>query len=48
MSKSKLPGVYILQSLKNDRYYVGSTDNFERRFGQHRTGRVKATQYILR
>ena len=41
------PVVYILQSLKNGRYYIGSTNNFERRFAEHSNGSVKATKNIL-
>ncbi len=41
------PGVYILQSLKNYRYYIGSTNNIRRRLKEHQTGKVKATQYLL-
>jgi len=39
--------VYILQSLKDNRTYVGSTDNFERRFKQHNSGLVKSTKYRI-
>jgi len=38
--------VYILKSLKNGRYYVGSTKDIERRFGEHRLGKVKSTRNI--
>jgi len=30
--------IYILKSLKNGKYYVGSTDNLERRFFEHNSG----------
>lgn len=40
------PGVYILQSLKNARYYTGSTDEVEKRLKQHNAGKVKATLFI--
>jgi putative endonuclease len=30
--------VYILQSLKNSRYYIGSTNDLKRRFDQHQSG----------
>lgn len=33
-----MPTVYILYSTKLDRYYVGSTINFERRFNEHESG----------
>ncbi len=39
-------GVYILHCA-NGRYYIGSTDNLERRFNEHQNGHVKATQYLL-
>lgn len=37
--------VYILQSIKDKKTYVGSTNNFERRFKQHNTGKSKSTKY---
>ena len=37
--------VYILQSLKDKRTYVGSTNNFERRLVQHQTGKVISTKH---
>ncbi|MFP4469122.1 MAG: GIY-YIG nuclease family protein [Bacteroidales bacterium] len=36
--------LYILQSQKNGRYYVGSTDNFQRRFTEHNGGQTKSTR----
>ncbi|MFA4891014.1 MAG: GIY-YIG nuclease family protein [Candidatus Gracilibacteria bacterium] len=38
--------VYILQSEKNGRYYVGSTNDLERRFKEHNGRQVRATKYI--
>ena len=38
--------MYILQSLKNDGYYIGSTTNLQRRLKQHHLGNVKATKNI--
>ncbi|MCK4905763.1 GIY-YIG nuclease family protein [bacterium] len=35
--------VYILQSGRNGRYYIGSTNNIDRRFKEHVEGIVKAT-----
>ena len=35
--------VYILQSEINGRYYVGMTNDFERRLEEHNSGRVKST-----
>lgn len=39
--------VYILQSLKNNRYYIGSTNNLDRRLSEHLTGKSKYTKSIL-
>jgi putative endonuclease len=38
--------VYILRSEKNGRLYTGSSDNVEKRLGEHNAGRSKATRYI--
>jgi len=40
------PIVYILQSKKNNRFYIGSTNNLERRFEQHNKGLVTSTKNI--
>ena len=37
-------GVYILESQKNYRYYVGSTDNINRRISEHNIGKVFSTK----
>jgi putative endonuclease len=37
--------VYILQSLKNNSYYIGSSLKPKERFKQHNKGFVKATKY---
>jgi putative endonuclease len=39
-------GIYILLC-NNGRYYIGSTNDFERRIAEHRRGSVKATRYLL-
>jgi len=39
--------VYILQSKDNQRYYVGSTVNLEKRICQHQNGYVKSTRNLL-
>ena len=39
--------VYILQSQKNGKYYVGSTDNIDQRLYQHKSGKVHTTQRLL-
>jgi len=36
--------VYILQSLKDKRTYVGYTDNLDRRFAEHNSGQNKSTK----
>ncbi len=35
--------VYILQSLKNDRFYIGSTNNLEKRLIEHNQGKSTYT-----
>jgi putative endonuclease len=37
-------GVYILESEKNGRYYIGSTDNIDRRLHEHNLGKVTSTR----
>ncbi|TSD04230.1 MAG: GIY-YIG protein [Parcubacteria group bacterium Greene0714_36] len=39
-------GVYILQSVRNQRYYIGSTDNLARRINEHGRGIVYATRAL--
>jgi putative endonuclease len=34
--------LYILKSLKNGKYYIGSTDNLERRLIEHNSGSEKS------
>jgi putative endonuclease len=36
--------IYILKSLKDNRTYVGYTDNLERRLSEHNSGQSKATK----
>ena len=38
--------VYILQSLKNRRFYIGSTDSLERRLIEHNRGKTKSTRFL--
>jgi len=40
------PAIYIIKSLKNGRYYVGSTIDRERRLVEHNIGQVKATKNL--
>jgi putative endonuclease len=37
--------VYVLQSSKDGRTYIGFTNNFERRFQEHNSGQSKATKH---
>lgn len=37
--------LYILQSIKNKSYYIGSTSNLKERLHFHNSGYVKATKY---
>lgn len=36
--------VYILLSTKDHKYYYGSTNNIERRFSEHNSGKVDSTR----
>ncbi|MCH8108854.1 MAG: GIY-YIG nuclease family protein [Chloroflexi bacterium] len=38
--------VYILQSERNGRYYIGFTKDIESRLDLHNRGKVKSTRYI--
>jgi predicted GIY-YIG superfamily endonuclease len=40
------PGVYILRCA-NGRYYIGSTNDIERRTREHTNGYVQATKHLL-
>jgi putative endonuclease len=39
-----MPFVYILRSLKDNKYYYGSTKNVEQRLNDHNKGKVKSTK----
>ena len=39
--------IYILQSLKNGRYYVGSCEDISKRLHRHNSGLVKSTKFYL-
>lgn len=39
--------VYILQSLRDNRYYIGSTNNLQRRLTIHKEGKVYSTKRML-
>ena len=36
--------VYILRSLKDKKFYIGSTNNLTRRIEEHNVGRVRSTK----
>lgn len=36
--------VYLLKSLKDSKYYIGQTDNIEKRLKEHNSGKVKSTK----
>ena len=38
--------LYILRSERNGRYYVGSTNNLERRLVEHNAGKTKSLRYL--
>lgn len=37
--------VYLLKSLKDNNYYIGQTNNVERRLSVHNLGQVQSTKY---
>lgn len=38
--------IYVLRSLKSNRFYTGSTSNVEKRLADHNSGRSKYTRLI--
>ena len=38
--------LYILQSEKNGRYYIGSTNDLARRLVEHNSGKTKSLKYL--
>lgn len=38
--------VYILQSQKNGKYYIGSTNNLERRLSEHNGSKTQSLKYL--
>jgi putative endonuclease len=39
--------IYVLQSLKDNKFYTGCTDNLKRRFKEHNNGLVLSTKIRL-
>lgn len=39
-----MKGLYILQSNRDGRYYIGSTIDFDRRLAEHNSGKVYSTK----
>lgn len=39
--------LYILQSEKNSRYYIGSTNNLARRLAEHSSGKTPSLKNLL-
>jgi len=39
--------VYIIKSLKTERYYIGSTNNLERRIYEHNIGKMRSTKAYI-
>ncbi len=39
--------IYVLQSLKDNKFYTGYTDNLKRRFKEHNNGLVLSTKIRL-
>ncbi len=39
--------LYILQSEKNGRYYIGSTSNLVRRLSEHNSGKTLSLRFLL-
>ena len=37
--------VYILKSLKDEKYYYGSTSNLDKRLASHNSGKVRSTKF---
>ena len=44
VNKGKMYNSYILKSLRDGRYYYGSTENVEKRLVKHNSGQVKSTK----
>lgn len=40
-----MSSTYVLKSLKDNKLYIGSTDNIERRLVEHNSGKNKSTKH---
>ena len=40
-----MPFVYLIKSVNNNYYYVGSTSNVDNRLRQHNNGEVRSTKF---
>ena len=38
--------LYILKSQKNNKFYIGSTNDLERRLKEHNSGKTKSLKYL--
>ena len=38
--------LYVLQNKETDRYYIGSTNNLERRLKEHQNGKTRTTRIL--
>ena len=39
--------IYVLKSQKDGRFYIGYTENLDKRILEHNTGKVKSTKYRI-
>ena len=39
--------VYVLQSAKDNKYYIGSTSDLKSRFSDHQSGKVASTKHRI-
>src|SRR5690606_35960794 len=40
------PAVYVLESSRNGRFYIGCSSDVNRRLAEHNSGKVRATRYL--
>ena len=39
--------IYVLRSQKDGKFYIGYTENIDRRISEHNAGKVKSTKYRI-